>query len=240
VGRRAIYPSKLFQLYHLVKGRDGLYGVGRLKPAMVHRIRNAATRLDLYEVQKTQVEKRLVKLYEQTPYQNVLDSFVGTSKLTQATTLGLMGDPARLPEPSSAVKLAGLDVPAKESGQYHGDTKISGSGRPRLRFQAVKMGRALLRFNKDFRAFAENLVGRSRRRFKRLQIEVACGAKYLRVFAAMCQTGKAYDSSLVRGKARPTNYRKFELQFMPGGMDWVRTPERDGRRRKEVEVIAEL
>jgi transposase len=240
MGRRSIYPSKLLQLYHLVKGRDELYGVTRLKSAMVHRIRNAATRMDLYEAQKTSVEKQLVKLYEKTSYQKVLDSFVGTSALTQATTLGLMGDPARLPEPSSAVKLAGLDVPAKESGQYHGDTQISGMGRPRLRFQAVKMGRALLRFNEDFRAFAEDLVTRSRRRFKRRQLEVACGAKYLRVFTAMCQTGKTYDSSLVRGKARPTNYRRFELQFMPGGMDWVKTSGIDRRRTKEVEVIAEL
>lgn len=206
-GRSGIYGSKLGELYHLLKSRERLFGVERLVPGIRRRIVNCSRRLELCEAEKREVERDLVVLYGRTPYYRILESFVGTSSLTQATTLGLLGDPGRFPDSGSAVKLAGLDIPAKESGGRGGKTEISHVGRSRLRGHVVRTGHALGRVNGDFRTFAEHL--RHKRRLNRRQIDVACGAKYLRAVTAMCRSGEGYRSSMMRGEVLPEGYEDY-------------------------------
>jgi hypothetical protein len=210
-GRSGIYGSKLGELYHLLKSRERLFGVERLVGGTRRRIVNSSRRLELCESEKREVERDLVVLYGRTPYWRILESFVGASSLTQATTLGLLGDPGRFPDSGSAVKLAGLDIPAKESGGRGGKTEISHVGRSRLRGHVVRTGHALGLVNRDFRTFAEHL--RQKRRLNRRQIDVALGAKYLRAVTAMCRSGEGYRSSVIRGEVLPEGYEDYLISM---------------------------
>jgi hypothetical protein len=84
----------------------------------------------------SQVETHLLDTLDQLGLTELVSSIPGVSAIGAAAILAELGDPTRFSHARAVVKHAGLAPRARESGEYHGTTRLTGRGRPRLRLAA--------------------------------------------------------------------------------------------------------
>jgi transposase len=83
-----------------------------------------------------EVETRLVDTLDQLDLTDLVSSIPGVNPVGAAAILAETGDPSRFSHARAMVKHAGLAPRAQQSGEYHGTTRLTGRGRPRLRLAA--------------------------------------------------------------------------------------------------------
>lgn len=89
----------------------------------------------LVRTQLTEVEARIEALVEQCPEARVLLSVPEISAACAATIVSELGTPADFQHPRQMLKLAGMNLTGRQSGQTEGRRRQSKRGRPMLRRQ---------------------------------------------------------------------------------------------------------
>lgn len=92
--------------------------------------------------------------------------------------LGEVGDPRKMPRAKAVVKLAGLNLYRKQSGQSKSGLSITRRGRSLLRKVAYQLAVASLNENEEFTDYYQKKVDRGKEEQNAL---VALSAKVLRV-----------------------------------------------------------
>ena len=143
-----------------------------------------AQRLELFELQLSDVEVRIRELLRQTPG-IWLTSIRGVADITAAEVTGEIGAPEAYDAGGAVVKLAGMNPSYCQTGVYESERNpITYFGRPTLRRTAIDTARRLSRLNPYFKAFYDRL--RQSGKQKKLA-HVAVGCKFLRVCLAVMQ-----------------------------------------------------
>lgn len=171
------------------------FGVERTLAPTLARIGLAVDRFELLHDQREDVRRRLVDLYETTPYQTVLDTIPGVGPESHALLLGFVGDPKRYDHASCLAKLAGTEPRENSSGQAEGSHSISRRGRSRLRHVVHRIVMGFQLANRQFADYLERLRSREKNPLAWHQAAVAAGNKYLRLVYHMCVEGRPYDPS---------------------------------------------
>jgi transposase len=188
------------------------WGYVEARSALVERIASSAGRLQLLLRQKDQLREDIVKVYSQIPYASNLNSIHGSSRVENAVLLGILGDPKYFDDARTLVSIAGLDPGERSSGQYHGKTRITKAGRPRLRRAAISAAMAVLksRRNPDFVRRFFYLQTRPDRPLKVLQALCASAGKYLRTAWWLCVTDTDYDPEIAHHGFEKTNDDQYD------------------------------
>jgi len=184
-------------VWEYVRSNDP-WGYIEARPALVERIKTSAERLQLLFVQQAELRQQLLKAYSRVPYASNLDSIIGSSQVESAVLLGVLGDPKSFDEARALVSVAGLDPGERSSGQYHGKTPITKSGRNRLRRAAISTAAVVLKSGKNpgfVRRFFF-LQQREDRPRTGLQALCACAGKYLRTIWWLCITDTRYKPEI--------------------------------------------
>lgn len=173
--------------------------VRRSGEGMPMRIRHAAERRCLLELQKSELRVDLLSRYRVCPERIYLDSIEGSDPFYNALVLALVGDFADYDDPRAIVKLAGTEVNQYSSGDWEGTSRMSHRGRSALRAAAYQQARNLVSNNPDYRARFYHLIHRTdRRRLVPLQAYVAILNSYLRTAHALVVRQQVYQSRTVR------------------------------------------
>jgi len=171
------------------------FGVERLLGPTLVRVGLAIDRYELLSHQRSGIRKRLVALYEKTPYRVSLETIPGVGPENHALLLGLVGDPKQYDRSTCLVKLAGAEPRENHSGMGEGSHSISRRGSSRLRHLLHRIVLGLRSHNKEFSAYLARLQKRDASPLKFHQAAVATGNKYLRLVFRLCVAGARYDAT---------------------------------------------
>jgi transposase len=159
--------------------------------------RSAKTRL-------TQVESRMVEVLDElglTPY---VTSIPGVSAVGAAAMLAETGDPTRFDSPRALVKHAGLCPRENSSGTFHGRSRISRRGRPRLRLAAWRAAWGALQHNPVMAARYQHLTSRNHNKLTDGQARAAIAAALLRWIHVIVTQRVRWDAAIAGAGALPT------------------------------------
>lgn len=170
------------------------YGVETALATSLARIGLALDRFDFVAEQRADVRRRLVQLYERTPYVEILGTIPGVSPENHALLLAIIGDPKRYDRPTSLVKLAGIEPRENHSGEAEGSHSISRRGQAPLRHLLHRIVSGLNLANEEFAAYLRRLTTRDKNPLAWQQAVVAAANKYLRVVHHLCVHEEAYRS----------------------------------------------
>jgi transposase len=145
-------------------------------------------------------ETRMLSVLEELDLAGITRTLPGLSLVGAATILAETGDPSRFTHPRAWVKHAGLCPRANESGNYHGQTRTSGRGRPRLRTAAWRVIWGLLPHNPVFAARYTHLRARARNPLNDGQARTALAAALLRQLFVMITTRSAWNPAIAAGR----------------------------------------
>jgi len=145
-------------------------------------------------------EASMVAVLEELGIAPITRTLPGLSLLGAATILAETGDPSRFTHPRAWVKHAGLCPRANESGNYQGQTRTSGRGRPRLRTAAWRVIWGLLPHNPVYAARYTHLRTRPRNPLNDGQARTALAAGLLRQLFVMITTHSAWNPAIAAGK----------------------------------------
>ncbi len=174
------------------------FGVERaLTPTLV-RLGFVLDRYEYLAAQRGDVRRRLVVLYETTPYHPFLDTIPGVGSESHALLLGMIGDPKRYDRPNCLTKLAGIEPRENHSGNAEGSHSISRRGQAPLRHLLYRIVMGLFVANDEFRAYINRLRTRNDNPLAWNQAVVAAGNKYLRVVHHICVHEEAYQPAKLR------------------------------------------
>ncbi len=174
------------------------FGVERaLAPTLV-RLGLVLDRYEFLSAQRGDVRRRLVVLYETTPYHSFLDTIPGVGSESHALLLGLIGDPKRYDRATCLAKLAGIEPRENQSGNAEGSHSISRRGQPSLRHLLYRIVFGLFRANDEFRVYITRLRARDKNPMAWTQAVVAAGNKYLRIVHHICVHQEAYRPAKLR------------------------------------------
>jgi transposase len=166
----------------------------RAGDAVPLRIRAAAERKALFEVQKQTTGAELLERYRSLPEAAYLDSIPGSEPLWNAVVLGLVGDFSLFDTGRTLAKLAGSEVNHFSSGDWRGTSRISHRGRARLRAAAYQQARALVRNNPSYQRRFLHLISRtSGTRLNKQQAYIAIGNAYLRTAHALVTKNEVWS-----------------------------------------------
>ncbi len=146
------------------------------------------------------VEVRMVEVMEALGLAELVTTIDGLSVVGAAAILAEPGDPRRFGSPRTWVKHAGLAPRANESGNFRGQTKTSGRGRPALRTAAWRATWGLLPHNAVFRARYEHLQHRSDNPLNDGKARAALGAALLRQLFVVVTTRAAWSADIASGR----------------------------------------
>lgn len=167
--------------------------VRRSGEGMPVRIRHAAERRRLLEVQKHEIREEMLARYAAFEEHALLDSIPGSDPFYNACVLGLVGDFNLFDDPRTLPKLAGSEVNHFSSGDRDGSSHISHRGRSALRAAAYQQARLLIRRNDDFRRRFFHLIHRTERpNLLDLPAYVAVMNSYLRTAHALVTRKQLY------------------------------------------------
>ncbi len=111
-------------------------GVAPRRAGALHRVGWILTDFVATRAALNQVEAHMLDTLDQLGLTELVSSIPGVSAIGAAAILAELGDPTRFSHARAVVKHAGLAPRARESGEYHGTTRLTGRGRPRLRLAA--------------------------------------------------------------------------------------------------------
>lgn len=147
-----------------------------------------------------EVEARMLAVLDALDLTELVTSIDGVSAVGAAAILAEAGDPARFDCARTWVKHAGLCPRANESGTFHGQTKVSGRGRPALRTAAWRAVWGALHHNTVYAARFEHLTTRSTNPLKAGQARAAIAAALLRQLFVVVTRRVAWDPAIAAGK----------------------------------------
>jgi transposase len=145
------------------------------------------------------VEARMLATLEALGLRALCESVDGLSALGAAAILAETGDPARFGGPRSWPKHAGICPRANESGNYRGQTKTSGRGRPALRTAVWRAIWGLLPHNPVYQARYEHLTTRAANPLADGQARAALGAALLRQLFVLVTRRVPWDPAIAAG-----------------------------------------
>jgi transposase len=145
-------------------------------------------------------EARMTSVLSELDLERIVRTLPGLSLVGAATILAETGDPHRFTHPRAWVKHAGLCPRANESGNYQGQTRTSGRGRPRLRTAAWRVIWGLLPHNPIFAARYTHLRTRHHNPLNDGQARTALAAALLRQLFIMITTRAAWNPTIAAGK----------------------------------------
>ncbi|MDA8297554.1 MAG: IS110 family transposase [Actinomycetota bacterium] len=147
-----------------------------------------------------EVEEPMVEVMEELGLAELVRSIDGLSVVGAAAILAETGDPNRFDSPRTWVKHAGLAPRANESGNFRGQTKTSGRGRPALRTAAWRAIWGLLPHNAIFPARYEHLRHRADNPLNDRKARAALGAALLRQLFVVVTTRVAWSADVASGR----------------------------------------
>lgn len=127
-----------------------------------------------------QVETRMTAVLDELGLIEFVTSIPGVSAVGAAAILAETGDPARFDSPRALVKHAGLCPRDNASGTFHGRSRISRRGRPRLRLAAWRAAWGAIQHNPVMAARYRYLTTRQHNRLTDGQARAALAAALLR------------------------------------------------------------
>lgn len=194
---------------------DDTWGYVESREALARRIALAARRLQELTREKEENTSSLLSAYHQTSYHPYIDSIEGSSPISNAMVLALLDDPALFPSSAQVMRIAGLDIGEKSSGQYQGHTRITKAGRADLRRAAMGAAMQMTRGqNVAFTRQLRYLQSRKENPLEYMQALCACAAKYLRTLWYLSVNREMYDplvalhgkrSAKIRAQASPSS-----------------------------------
>lgn len=196
-GVRRLYRGKVLEFHKRVTVTKRDWGATVYADGLRVSIDQAAERYELLARQHQEVERELLRRYEQTGYASYANTIPHLRPVTHAAVLGLIGDPQALDSSRCLTKFAGVDIKENESGQYQGNTPITHRGDPWLRYMAYLAGFVLKTQDPIFRQRYRHLIERKEKPLQKNQAMVAVGCKYLRILWVVCTERVPYE----RGKA---------------------------------------
>jgi len=136
-----------------------------------------------------QVEKLIKEQLDQLEESRYIKSIPGVGWWGVAVFLGEVGDPTKMDRAKAVVKLAGLNLYRKQSGQSKSGLSITRRGRSLLRKVAYQLAVASLDDNQEFTNYYQRKVDRGKEKQNAL---VALSAKVLRVMYGVVKNGETY------------------------------------------------
>lgn len=159
----------------------------------VMEINNLIEQYELFTVQLSKLEDKVIELLEEVPGAKEILSIEGIGEMTVAGFIAEIGDVNGYDHNRQIIKLAGLNLKENSSGQHKGQTTISKRGRPRLRSLLYKVTLPLIRHNDQFKAIHEYYTKRPKNPLKSQQSRIALCCKLIRVFYALGKKQVKYD-----------------------------------------------
>ena len=151
--------------------------------------RSAKTRL-------AEVESRMVAVLDELGLTDYVTSIPGVSAVGAAAMLAETGDPTRFDSPRTLVKHAGLCPRDNASGTFHGRSRISRRGRPRLRLAAWRAVWGALAHNPVMAARYRYLTTRQHNRLTDGQARAAIAAALLRWIHVVVTRRVCWDAAI--------------------------------------------
>jgi transposase len=155
-------------------------GVMAQRPGALERARYVLADWRSAKARLAEVESRMVTVLDQLGLTEFVTSIPGLSAVGAAAMLADTGDPTRFDSPRAVVKHAGLAPRDNTSATFHGRSRISRRGRPRLRLAAWRATWGALRHNPVMAARYRHLTGRQHNRLTDGQARAAIAAALLR------------------------------------------------------------
>lgn len=177
---------------------EPLFGVERALAPSLARLGLSVDRYEFFAEQREEVRRRLVELYEKTPYRRVLDTIPGVGPESHALLLGMVGDPKCYDRATCLPKLAGIEPRENHSGEAEGRHSISRRGRSALRHLLYRIVSGLNVANEELGGYLQRLRKREKNPLSWPQAVVATANKYLRVVHHMCIHDRVYDPAKLR------------------------------------------
>jgi transposase len=150
-----------------------------------------------------EVEARMVAVLNELHLTHLVATIPGLSAVSAAAILAETGDPHRYDTPRTWVKHAGLAPRANESGNFRGQTKTSGRGRPGLRTAAWRAIWGALPHNPVWSARRDALTSRGSNQLHDGQARAAAAAALLRQLFVVITKRVAWDPAIAAGTATP-------------------------------------
>jgi len=150
-----------------------------------------------------EVETRMVAVLDDLHLTHLIATIPGLSAVSAAAILAETGDPSRYDTPRTWVKHAGLAPRANESGNFRGQTKTSGRGRPGLRTAAWRAIWGALPHNPVWSARRDALTSRDSNQLHDGQARTAAAAALLRQLFVVITKRVAWDPAIAAGTAAP-------------------------------------
>jgi transposase len=150
-----------------------------------------------------EVETRMVAVLDDLHLTHLVATIPGLSAVSAAAILAETGDPNRYDTPRTWVKHAGLAPRANESGNFRGQTKTSGRGRPGLRTAAWRAIWGALPHNPVWSARRDALTSRGSNQLHDGQARAAAAAALLRQLFVVITKRVAWDPAIAAGTTAP-------------------------------------
>jgi transposase len=150
-----------------------------------------------------EVEARMVEVLDELELTEYVTSIAGISAVGAAAMLAETGDPARFDSPRALVKHAGLCPRDNSSGAFHGRSRISRRGRPRLRLAAWRAAWGALQHNPVMTARYRYLTTRQHNRLTDGQARAAIAAALLRWMHVVVTRRVAWDAAIAGAAELP-------------------------------------
>jgi transposase len=151
-----------------------------------------------------EVEACMVEVLDELGLTGYVASIPGISAVGAAAILAETGDPARFDSPRALVKHAGLCPRDNNSGTFHGRSRISRRGRPRLRLAAWRAAWGALPHNSVMAARYRYLTTRQHNRLTDGQARAAIAAALLRWIHVVATQRVRWDADIAGAAELPT------------------------------------
>jgi transposase len=164
----------------------------------------ALGRKDLLDEQIGEMDARISALVAQCPAAQLLLTVPEVSDVCAATIVAELGDPAAFEHPGQWLKLAGLHLEGRQSGQMDGRKRIAKQGRPLLRRQLYLLAGRWALPRGLYRANYQALRTKG---FQRTKAVCALARRLVPVLFAVVQRGRAFDCALFEANRRRPELR---------------------------------
>lgn len=156
---------------------------------------NLLDQYELYNIQVQTIDDELEELLSSIPGVEHMVAIKGLGIRTVATIVSEVGDFKQYRHPQQLINLAGLSLKEHSSGTYKGQTKISKSGRKKLRRALYLAIRPLVSQNETFKALHAYYTTHKERPLKKQQSLLALCGKLLKALFVIGQRDCAFDGS---------------------------------------------